>query len=705
MSDFLPEQTPCDDGSKCTDADKCTLGAGGQLQCTGTPLVCDDGNVCTLDTCAEETGCSFSPKSDGTACGGVEKCGGQGKCQGGICQWSQGQGCDDGVACTTDTCLADGSCTNEPQDSACDDWDGCNGPETCHPTQGCQPGVPMVCNDGIVCTLDQCSNGKCSFPTDPAVCNDGNPCTNDSCVPPAGCSSTFNSAACDDGDPCTVGDLCAAGSCTGGPANNCDDANACTQDSCDPQKGCVHVPLGPECGACTPYAVEPCYDGPDGTAGKGACQKGFKQCLATGNGWSPCYGQTLPLGDDICDNGLDDDCDGTEADESCGAAPGGGVWADYDHGHDDTGNGSFNNPYQTMAKAVASNSKLVMLKADADGTIYPEEVHVGAVVSGFTVKGWGPTRPILQGRLDLVHCYDCVFENIEFRYPKPGQFANDIGGAVDTVHNYRNTFRKVKLSAPDGLPSGYSLARCHHGYDNLWVDIEIDDVVLLPKDGSSSHTLLNWQDHGSGSQFVRVKMGSKISVSGGLPSQIGITFISVGGYCSTWPKGVSGIRNCVAGNLDLQGLSTGSSSFTAFNYWCYFPTEAASGLTVANNTVAHVTAGNVTAFTSSQAFDFEVEVTSNVFGPFTGSSTVGVSSGNPIQVRYTDIWGVLTAYSGQVSAGVGNISKDPIYKSPQIGDFHLVPGSPCINTGDPQFPDLDGTAADMGAFGGPYAAW
>ncbi len=50
-------------------------------------------------------------------------------------------------------------------------------------------------------------------------------------------------------------------------------------------------------------------------------------------------------------------------------------------------------------------------------------------------------------------------------------------------------------------------------------------------------------------------------------------------------------------------------------------------------------------------------------------------------------------------AGIGNINADPTFWNLTGGDFHLKPGSPCIDTGNPASPlDPDGSLSDMGAF-------
>ena len=134
-------------------------------------------------------------------------------------------------------------------DADCSDDDACNGIETCV-TGVCQPGTPLNCDDG-------------------------NACTDDSCDPQTGCAHADNTAACSDGDACTTNDTCSGGVCVAGPASNCDDGNVCTDDSCDTVSGCVHSNNTASCddalfcnghevcsgGACQPAPAVDCDDG------------------------------------------------------------------------------------------------------------------------------------------------------------------------------------------------------------------------------------------------------------------------------------------------------------------------------------------------------------------------------------------------------------------------------------------------------------
>jgi hypothetical protein len=58
---------------------------------------------------------------------------------------------------------------------------------------------------------------------------------------------------------------------------------------------------------CRPGLTEPCYAGPQGTAGRGVCKEGTRTCDAEGF-WTACTGEALPAAESC--NQTDDDCDG-----------------------------------------------------------------------------------------------------------------------------------------------------------------------------------------------------------------------------------------------------------------------------------------------------------------------------------------------------------------------------------------------------------
>ena len=130
----------CTDASICTQGDGCSNGA-----CTGVALSCDDKNGCTVDACDPKLGCSYTTIAEGGACAGTT-CDGQklatgSVCTGGLCKQVSPKTCDDGNACTPDSCDA---------------------------VKGvCSVGIAKVCTDNNPCTDDTCANNAqdCSFPS------------------------------------------------------------------------------------------------------------------------------------------------------------------------------------------------------------------------------------------------------------------------------------------------------------------------------------------------------------------------------------------------------------------------------------------------------------------------------------------------------------------------------------------------------------
>ena len=91
-------------------------------------------------------------------------------------------------------------------------------------------------------------------------CDDANACTDDVCDPVTGCVNVNNTAGCDDGNVCTQSDQCVGGVCVGGAPLVCDDGNPCNgQESCLPFGGCQSGPP-PSCSDGNPCnGLEQCH--------------------------------------------------------------------------------------------------------------------------------------------------------------------------------------------------------------------------------------------------------------------------------------------------------------------------------------------------------------------------------------------------------------------------------------------------------------
>lgn len=73
--------------------------------------------------------------------------------------------------------------------------------------------------------------------------------------------------------------------------------------------------------------------------------------------------------------------------------------------------------------------------------------------------------------------------------------------------------------------------------------------------------------------------------------------------------------------------------------------------------------------------------------------------GRPAFCDYNDVWGAQESYYYGAAPGPHDIQLDPKFLDTYTGDLRLMPGSPCIDAGDPDvlYDDPDGTRADMGA--------
>jgi len=109
----------------------------------------------------------------------------------------------------------------------------------------------------------------------------------------------------------------------------------------------------------------------------------------------------------------------------------------------------------------------------------------------------------------------------------------------------------------------------------------------------------------------------------------------------------------------------------------------------------------------SQSHVVECTITGNEDGV-----SAGAIWGSTVQVRDSivfgngdDLFGTGLVVShcdvgdGDFAGTNGNFSADPRFWAPELGDYRVAPGSPCIDAGDPSGPlDPDGSLGDVGAF-------
>ena len=144
-------------GSSDAQIDSAEIGA---TKCANA-IDCDDGDLCTIDSCDAAIGCQHSPN-----------------------------GCNDWNDCTVDSCAA-GGCVHLPVE--CDDADKCT-TDKCLDGKGCTHVPKCVQNDA--CSVDVCDPGTGACAKQPISCDDGIDCTTDTCKPTYGCQHVFPTPEC-----------------------------------------------------------------------------------------------------------------------------------------------------------------------------------------------------------------------------------------------------------------------------------------------------------------------------------------------------------------------------------------------------------------------------------------------------------------------------------------------------------------------------
>ncbi|PKN56175.1 MAG: hypothetical protein CVU56_17465 [Deltaproteobacteria bacterium HGW-Deltaproteobacteria-14] len=311
------EGASCDDGDLCTSSDACQAGAcvGASTDCsalagpcqaaacdpaTGACAItvyddetpCDDGDRCTTDGVCEDGACvetAVDCSELGGPCADAACDGGTGACV--VVERGDGASCDDGNPCSTGETCAGGSCggaTHLPDGATCGWDDLCTVPGVC--LSGSCTGGPKECPEPEQCRVAFCDGetGECGVELvgDGTPCNDRDACTvGETCnagVCGAGTNQCFcrdqpDATPCDDGQRCTANDACSAGACLGTPISCAQlDDGVCVTGACEPATGeCIALPR-PDGATCS--------DGKSCTSGdsctNGVCRGEKRDCSA-----------------------------------------------------------------------------------------------------------------------------------------------------------------------------------------------------------------------------------------------------------------------------------------------------------------------------------------------------------------------------------------------------------------------------------------
>ena len=305
------------------------------------PETCLDAvdNDCNGDINEDGAGCLCAPSTKASCYTGPAGTLGVGLCKGGMRTCSP---------LGTGYGPCQGEITPQPETCATPGDDDCNGAAN----EGgigcaCVPGAVTSCYSGPAGTAGV---GACKAGTHTcdAVGSAFGPCVGavlpqpETCITPVdddcngqtneggvGCVCAANTTmSCYGGPPGTVGaGVCKAGTqacnalgtalgpCVGSVAPQAEICGDQFDNNCDGavNEGC----------SCAPGSTTPCYTGPAGTQGIGACQAGIQTCNASGIGYGACAGEAVPQAE-TCNTPVDDDCNGqtNEGGVGCVCSPG-----------------------------------------------------------------------------------------------------------------------------------------------------------------------------------------------------------------------------------------------------------------------------------------------------------------------------------------------------------------------------------------------
>jgi len=509
-------------------------------------------------------------------------------------------------------------------------------------------------------------------------CDDGNACTEDYCQAGACVNQPLSDVLCDDGDECTHGDSCLEGVCTATPYS-CTDDNPCTDDGCNGDGTCRFE-----------INTAPCDDGDDcthtDTCGLAVCVGVPYECddgdLCTAD---------LCLGDGSCTTEFNtapcDDGDACTVDDACSLGVCvGGKGLTCDDGNLCTDDVCLAGPGCVFTETTMDCS---------DGNECTEDAcdpDSGSCVYAFVEPGTPcddgkdctATDQCLQGVCSGVGPSVCPRE----LYVDAGNVSGDEDGSITYPYS------SIGRALTDAIAG-----------DTVWVlpgnykeIIKMVSGVKLRSLAGADKTIIKYVRHAGGVQLITCSGCSEETLIEGFTLEAGIQHSGQSYAFSIYSGSSPTIRN----NMIL-----------AYHWQAYaiVVSGSESRPTIINNTVKSWDGSAETAgIVVSSGYP---TVKNNIFiGDYAGGGKaswgVDVNNGYSLEENsHNYFYHQSTPVSG-AAMGEGSVFDNqaaPEFVDPDNYDYHLAPGSPGIDMGDPDpaYNDPDGSRNDMGAFGGPFA--
>jgi PKD repeat protein len=270
--------------------------------------------------------------------------------------------------------------------------------------------------------------------------------------------------------------------------------------------------------------------------------------------------------------------------------------------------------------------------------------------------------------------------NLEAKVVHVANWGNDLSGDGTSGYPYSSIQHAINISNP-----GDTVKVADGNYNG---PIVINKNMALVSSGGPEFCTIK----GDGSNNV-VKIDSCTALLRGFRLETGYSLVEINGAFATvehcifdarysgYEKGItantaSGLiqRNIFINTMDWA-ISVNSGDIDIVNNTIY--QNQMTGIYLADGVSSDVV-NNIIAYNNQG-------IVLNGFG-FAGTIT------------FNDLWQNATDISDQqYTLDTSNISIDPMFKDTATMDLSLMPGSPCIDRGDPALFDKDGTRSDIGA--------